>query len=491
VVPYALRDGRLVAALVDVRAGEDAAKHAFPGGRVRVSESLDEAAARWLARGLPGEAAHLEQLYTFGEPGRDPAARVVSVAYLALLPRAAEVPGIAWWPADRLPPLAYDHDVVARVALARLRAKLGYTNIAYSLLPEAFTLAELQHLYEAVLGRTLDRRNFRKRLLGADLLVPLAAARRGALEHNLATMAAALPGARLRPHVKAHKCVALAHRQATLGHRAFTCATIREMEGLARAGLGDDLLLANEVLDARRLGALDARVTVAVDSEATIDAAVRGGVREVLVDVNVGLPRCGCAPEDAGRLADLARSRGLSVRGVMGYEGHVVGLDDRSRRAEKTAESMRLLERAHALVGGEVFSAGGTGTYDLNTWATEIQAGSYALMDTAYGKLGLPFRPALSILATVISASPGYAVADCGLKALGMDHGNPAIDGAQVWFCSDEHVTFGHPERPARVGERIRVWPAHVDPTVAYHEALHVVAGDVVVDRWAVDLRGW
>ena len=103
-----------------------------------------------------------------------------------------------------------------------------------------------------------------------------------ALEHNLRTMTAALPGARLRPHVKAHKCTALARRQAALGHRGFTCATIREVEGMARAGLGDDLLLANEVLDARRLGRLDARVTLAVDSEATIDAAARGGVREVL-----------------------------------------------------------------------------------------------------------------------------------------------------------------------------------------------------------------
>ena len=132
---------------------------------------------------------------------------------------------------------------------------------------------------------------------------------RSALESNLATMSEALPGSRLRPHVKAHKCTALARRQAANGHRGFTCATIREVEGLARAGLGDDLLLANEVLDASRLGSLDARVTVAVDSAETIDAAVRGGVREVLIDVNVGLPRCGCPPDEAGRLADAARAR--------------------------------------------------------------------------------------------------------------------------------------------------------------------------------------
>src|SRR5207302_8435688 len=119
------------------------------------------------------------------------------------------------------------------------------------------------------------------------------------------------------------------------------------------------------------------------------------------------LPRCGSGPEKAGELAELARARGLKVRGVMGYEGHVVGLPDRALRAELVSEAMALLLQAHADVGGEVISAGGTGTYDLNTWANEIQAGSYALMDTAYGKLELPFQQAVYVLATVISASPG------------------------------------------------------------------------------------
>jgi len=323
-----------------------------------------------------------------------------------------------------------------------------------------------------------------------DLQTPAVLVDAAALEHNLDAMSAALPGARLRPHVKAHKCTALARRQAERGHRGFTCATVREMEGMAAAGLGDDLLLANEVLDAERLGALDARVTVAVDSEATIDAAVRGGVSEVLVDVNVGLPRCGCAPDEAGRLAELARARGLAVRGVMGYEGHLMLQSDVAARERGVAESMEKLLAAHRDVGGEVISAGGTGTYATNRVATEIQAGSYALMDTAYSALELPFRPALSLLARVISVSASYAVADCGLKALGMDHGNPTLPGAAVWFCSDEHVTFA-PERPVAVGDRIRVVPAHVDPTLAYHERLHLVSGEDVVDTWEIDLRGW
>ena len=172
-----------------------------------------------------------------------------------------------------------------------------------------------------------------------DLTTPALVVDRTLLEANLATMAAVLPGPRLRPHVKAHKCTALARRQAAHGHDGFTCATISEMEGMAGAGLGADLLLANEVADARRLGRLvssGARVTLAVDSEATIVAARAGGVDEVVIDVNVGLPRCGCPPGEAGRLADMARASGLrrtrrdGLRGPhrgCGGQGHPHGHD--------------------------------------------------------------------------------------------------------------------------------------------------------------------
>src|SRR5215475_2756807 len=267
----------------------------------------------------------------------------------------------------------------------------------------------------------------------AEIETPALLVDADALDANIATMARALPGGRLRPHVKAHKCTSLARHQAAAGHLGFTCATIRECEGMAAAGLGHDLLLANEVLDARRLGSLVAtgvRVTLAVDSPESIIAAAEASVREVVIDVNVGLPRCGCAPSDAGKLADLARHHGLEVRGVMGYEGHAVGLVDASERAERCQAAMQLLLSAHADVGGELVSAGGTGTYALNTWANEIQAGSYALMDTAYGRLGLPFEQAAFVLATVISSAPEWAVGDAGLKSFGMDHGNPdVVDG--------------------------------------------------------------
>ena len=234
-----------------------------------------------------------------------------------------------------------------------------------------------------------------------DLPSPALVVDADAFVHNVATMAAALPGDRLRPHVKAFKSTALA-QLANAGHRTFCCATPKEMEGMAVAGLGEDLLLANEVLGvgAERMGTLaktasrsGGRVTVAVDSDATIQAAADAGVSEVLIDVNVGLLRCGCHPNDAGRLGDLARQRGMTVRGVMGYEGHLMR-EPAASKAAAVESSMRMLLAAHADVGGELVSAGGTGTYACNQWATEIQAGSYCLMDTEYVAHAPAFRQA-------------------------------------------------------------------------------------------------
>lgn len=318
------------------------------------------------------------------------------------------------------------------------------------------------------------------------------------LEANADAMSATRPGPRLRPHVKAFKSTPMARWVAHRGgHDAFCCATLREVEGLADAGLGADLLLANETLDAERLAGVvrrdDCRVTVAIDSPETLEVAVRAGA-EVLVDVDVGLPRCGCPPEAAGPLADRARAAGIEVRGVMGYEGHLVGNPDRHARAEGVERAMALLGRALEDVGGGITSAGGTGTFDMHPASDEVQAGSYLLMDTHYERLGLPFGPALTLVSTVISRSPrGWAVADCGLKSLGMDHGEPTIEGFEVFFCSDEHTTFlpGTQDDLPAVGTRLRVHPAHVDPTVAYHDRLHLVQGEDVVEVWPVDLRGW
>ena len=321
------------------------------------------------------------------------------------------------------------------------------------------------------------------------------------LQHNLDTMAVARPGAALRPHVKAHKCTALAAAQHAAGHTTFTCATTREMLGMAAAGLGHDLLLANEVLHPQRLAALaaaqdNACITIAVDSAETVDAAATAGLRQVLVDVNVGLPRCGCRPDEAGRIADLARARGMEVRGVMGYEGHLMVMDDHAEQRSKVSVAVDRLLAAHALVGGTIVSAGGTGTYQLHDRVTEVQAGSYALMDTYYARMGSPFVQACFVLATVLSATPKFAVADAGLKTMGMDHGNPTVDtldgqGADVWFLSDEHVTFVPHTGVAAVGDHVRVIPAHIDPTMAMHDVAWLVRGHEVIDRWPIDLRGW
>ena len=318
------------------------------------------------------------------------------------------------------------------------------------------------------------------------------------LEANCAAMDAVRPGRSLRPHVKAFKSTALARHLEQDGHPAFCAATPREIEGLARAGVGDDLLLANESLDVARLGTLaadpsvEATITVAVDSDAVLDAAIGGGVRSVLIDIDVGLPRCGCDVETGERLAHRARSVGLEVRGVMGYEGHLMMVADRAEQRIAVEASMQLLADAHAQVGGEIVSAGGTGTFDLHdaTGITELQAGSYALMDTHYGQQGLPFEQALFVIGTVISVNDKWSVADVGLKSLGMDHGDPTVIGGKVWFCSDEHLTY-RPDEPATVGDRTRVIPAHVDPTMAIHDTAWIVRDDEVIDRWPIDLRGW
>jgi D-serine deaminase-like pyridoxal phosphate-dependent protein len=204
-------------------------------------------------------------------------------------------------------------------------------------------------------------------------------------------------------------------------------------------------------------------------------------------------------PEEAGRIADLARGRGLSVRGVMGYEGHLMMVTDPDERRTRVDESMNRLLAAHDLVGGDIVSAGGTGTYRLHAErrrVTEVQAGSYALMDTHYARLGFPFQHACSVLGTVVSANAKFAVADVGLKAMGMDHGNPTVEtldgnGADVWFLSDEHVTFVPHTGVAGIGDRIHVIPAHIDPTMAMHEVAWLVMGDQVIDQWPIDLRGW
>ena len=150
---------------------------AIPGGFVGISESLEEAALRELEEETGVRDVYLEQLYTFGDPGRDPRGRVITVAYFVLVPAAAISPhagddavAARWWPVAHLPALAFDHAEMLAYALKRLRYKLEYTAVGFELLPEAFTLSELQAAYEIILGEKLDKRNFRRKILRAEVI---------------------------------------------------------------------------------------------------------------------------------------------------------------------------------------------------------------------------------------------------------------------------------------------------------------------------------
>ncbi len=153
---------------------------ALPGGFVRMDEDLESAARRELEEETGLRDVFLEQLYTFGAPDRDPRGRVVSVAWFALVrpdrhPAKGDTDAsdATWFEVGRLPALAFDHDLILRAALDRLRGKIRYQPVGFELLPKRFTLTQLQDLYEAILGRPVDKRNFRKKLLAFDFLVPL------------------------------------------------------------------------------------------------------------------------------------------------------------------------------------------------------------------------------------------------------------------------------------------------------------------------------
>ncbi len=186
-VLFTIVEGTLKTLLVNIKKGVFVGRWAFPGGLVQVGEPLDEAARRELYEKTGVQDLYLEQLYTFGDARRDPTAHTVSVAYFALVPSFSQAlrsgekyADVGWFPVRALPKLAYDHNTIAAYALQRLQAKLGYTNIVYSLLPPEFTLAELQDIYEVILDQKLDRRNFRRKIMDLGLLKPLQKTRRGA-----------------------------------------------------------------------------------------------------------------------------------------------------------------------------------------------------------------------------------------------------------------------------------------------------------------------
>ena len=346
-----------------------------------------------------------------------------------------------------------------------------------------------------------------------------------ALDRNIARMAAFFADGpcRLRPHVKAHKTPEIARRQLAAGSCVgLTCATVHEAEQVAH--LCDDLLIANELVGPgkceraarvaialRQRAGEHGRVTVAIDSAdglraLSAAAGVAGVAMDVLVDVNVGQNRCGVAPgsETLELARQVAAHPHLALRGVMGYEGHVQPIRARAEReAAARAAMSRLTESVDALRASglpcEIVSAGGTGTFDISgrvSGVTEIQAGSYALMDTHYAEVGVPFEQAFWVLGTVVSApTPDRCVVDAGHKSMTKDHGMPSVadmPGATVTALNDEHAVIdltSSAVRP-RLGDRVRMVPSHTDPSINLHDDFYVLDGNRVIDVWPI-ARGY
>ena len=178
VVLFTIRDRKLHLLLIKRRARPFENRYALPGGFVLENESLDDAATRELREETGVEKVYLEQLYTFGDPKRDPRGRVITVAYYALVPHnqvlraGTDAADAAWFAVTGLPPLAFDHRAIAEYAHQRIRNKLDYTNVGFELLPEKFTLTELQLVHEAILGQTLDKRNFRRKIIQKGIVKP-------------------------------------------------------------------------------------------------------------------------------------------------------------------------------------------------------------------------------------------------------------------------------------------------------------------------------
>ena len=338
-----------------------------------------------------------------------------------------------------------------------------------------------------------------------------------ALEANIQRMAAyfAHRRCRLRPHFKSHKCTTIAKLQMQAGAIGITCAKLGEAGVIAAAGIRD-ILIANQIVGPvkiRRLIELCSRanVIVAVDSAenvrelaaATAAAHVRLGV---LVEVDVGMHRCGVAAGQAAlELAQLAASApGLKFEGLQGYEGHCVDLRDAKEREEKTRQALQILvetRRAIERAGPKVniVSGGGTGTYTITgdcDGVDEVQAGSYAAMDWWYSDIRPEFQQAMSILATIISRpTPDFVVIDVGRKGIGAEWGPPRVKdvaGASVAsYSSEEHLKITVPaDSRLRVGDRLEIIPSHGCTTSNLYSEFIVHKEGGVTARWPIEGQG-
>jgi D-serine deaminase-like pyridoxal phosphate-dependent protein len=333
------------------------------------------------------------------------------------------------------------------------------------------------------------------------------------MQQNIKTMAEwTRSHAKIRPHTKTHKCAEIARQQMAAGAVGITVATVWEASVMAAAGL-DDILIANEVMGEEKLRRLaevarETKVLVGIDSLAGAKALSRAAVTAganigVLIEMDVGMRRGGVRTEEeactlAAVLSDLP---GIVLRGITGFEGHAVTEPDPRRRARMAAEAMdRLIAAVDALEARgfeiEVVSAGGTNTYDMtgaNPRVTEIQAGTYVLMDAAYAPLAPAFEPALRMRGTVVSRNERTAVLDCGTKVMAMDTGPHAVmePGVTVREVHEEHTLLDVEDvNRLPVGESLEMIVGYSGGTVNLNDVYNVIEGDRVVDVWPIMARG-
>jgi D-serine deaminase-like pyridoxal phosphate-dependent protein len=338
-----------------------------------------------------------------------------------------------------------------------------------------------------------------------------------AVEANIAKMAAFFAGrpAKLRPHTKTHKSPVLARKQIAAGATGIICAKLAEAEAMTLGGI-DDIYIANQIVGKQKLLRLVnlaayTRIRVAVDDPANVAqlsaaAADRGVQIGVLVEVDIGMGRCGVAPgEPALALArQVAASAGLRFDGLMGYEGHLVNVPDAQERKCKTEAALKLLTDTRdqieaAGLGVAVVSAGATGTYDVTgafPGITEVEAGSYITMDVQYRDVvGIDFECAVFVQAQVVSAArPGIVIVDAGLKTLTKDFGLPVVAEPTGWHLtalSEEHGFLKHEGGPPlKPGDRVKIWPNHGCTTINLHDEFVALREGVVEGLWPIAGRG-
>jgi D-serine deaminase-like pyridoxal phosphate-dependent protein len=334
------------------------------------------------------------------------------------------------------------------------------------------------------------------------------------IDANMQVMFAAKKryGVKVRVHFKSLKCTGLAQYIAERGADGFLCAKLHEAESLVHAGL-TDVMIANQVVGQNkltRLAELAGRgsIRVCVDDVSQINnlsaAAKQAGTTiGVLIEVDIGMRRCGVAPgELALELAkEIGRHSHLRFVGLQGYDGHLQTLPDiaeRQRRSREATELLvgtrRTLEQAGMPV--EVVTGGGTGTWEFVAacpGVTEIQPGSFILMDAFYHAARPEFRITQSLITTVVSRRPGQYVLDVGSKGVSQDFCRTALKNRpedKVRYVSEEHTVVESSDDSVAVGDRLEIYSGHCCATMNLHRQAIAVRGRNIEAIWPIEASG-